>query len=261
MKRNVIIIIALLFTTVMLSQKSLNEYKYIVVPIKYDFLKSADKYQLNTLTRYLFKKEGFVVYYNDEPFPAEYVNNTCLGLKADVESGSGMFLTKLKIKLTNCANEIVFISEEGKSRAKDYKKAYHEAIRNAFKSVSALNYQYQPKEEKIAESPKQQEVIVPVAAKKENAVKRTMPKVQETKKVNSDAIGDMVLYAQPIENGYQLVDTTPQVIMKILKTSIPDVYLVENGFFNGMVQKQDGEWYLEAKEQGKVIKQKLNIKF
>lgn len=261
MKRNVTMIIALLFTTVMLSQKSLNEYRYVIVPKTYSFLKSADKYQLNTLTRYLFKKEGFVVHYDDEPFTSEYMNNPCLGLKADVESSSGMFSTKLNIKLSNCANETVFVSDEGKSREKDFKKAYHEALRNAFKSVSALNYQYQPKEEKIVESPKQQEVTVPVGAKEVNAVERSMPKVQETKKVNSDALGEMVLYAQPIENGYQLVDTTPQVIMKILKTSIPDVFLIENGLFNGMVQKQDGEWYLEAKEQGKVIKQKLNIKF
>ena len=42
--------------------QSLNDYKYVIVPGKFDFLKESDKYQLNSLTKFLFEKYGFEAY-------------------------------------------------------------------------------------------------------------------------------------------------------------------------------------------------------
>ena len=71
-----------------------------------------------------------------------------------------------------------------------------------------------------------------------------------------------ILYAQEIENGYQLVDSTPKIRLKIYRTSMPDVFSVanENGA-NGMVFKKDGKWYLEYNTNGKMTTEELNIKF
>ena len=52
----------------------------------------------------------------------------------------------LKIQLKNCDGEVVYTSEEGLSREKNYKKAYHEALRMAFKFLEAKNYRYEPNE-------------------------------------------------------------------------------------------------------------------
>lgn len=44
--------------------------------------------------------------------------------------------------MRNVYNKEIFISKEGTSRTKEYKVAYHEALRDAFQSVAALNYSY-----------------------------------------------------------------------------------------------------------------------
>jgi len=74
------------------------------------------------LTKFLFEKEGFKTIYDNLEKPADLSNNPCLGLTADVFNDSGMFTTKLTIELTNCKNQKVLVSKEGKSKEKDYKK-------------------------------------------------------------------------------------------------------------------------------------------
>ena len=64
MKRFLASVVFLLITFSCFSQ-DLNSYKYVVVPYKFDFLKKHDKYRVNTLMRHLFKKEGFIVLYDN----------------------------------------------------------------------------------------------------------------------------------------------------------------------------------------------------
>jgi hypothetical protein len=86
------------------SQSNLNDYKYVIVPTKYDFLKGADQYQLNSLTKFLFNKYGFTAIMEDEPFPEDLANNRCLAMDAKVEKESGLLKTKLKVSLKDCNN-------------------------------------------------------------------------------------------------------------------------------------------------------------
>ena len=53
------ILITCLIVTSVFSQVNLNDYKYVIVPKKYDFLKEADQYQINSLSKFLFNKYGF----------------------------------------------------------------------------------------------------------------------------------------------------------------------------------------------------------
>lgn len=108
------------------------EHKYIRVPEKFEFLNEENKFELNALTAFLFEKYGFEVFYKNNP-PANV--HPCQILAADVEENSGLFKTKVVVTLEDCNQRAVFISEEGSSRIKDYKKAYHEALRDAFESL------------------------------------------------------------------------------------------------------------------------------
>ncbi len=63
-----------------------------------------------------------------------------------------MFTTKSIVELRDCSNKIIFSSKEGKSKDKEYKKAYHEAIRNAFKSIQSLKYKYIPVKDTVIEN-------------------------------------------------------------------------------------------------------------
>ena len=123
-------------------KKKINEYKYVIVPDSYLFLKDKDEYQLNSLTKFLFNKYGFEALMQSDGFPSDLRNNGCKALHADVKNESGLFQTKLFVELKDCNNKVVYLSEQGKSREKDYKTAYHEALRNAFLGIEKLNYTY-----------------------------------------------------------------------------------------------------------------------
>lgn len=140
-----IVTLMLVYTTVSFAQKNnINVYKYILVPNQYEFQKSEDAYQVNSLTKFLFNRAGFTVFMTDDNIPAEMANNACMALKAIVVNNSGLLSTKMQIKLVDCYNNIVYLTDEVSSREKDYKKAYHEAIREAFEEIENLNYSYQP---------------------------------------------------------------------------------------------------------------------
>lgn len=97
-------------------------------------------------------------------------------------------------------------------------------------------------------------VALPVV-NKESPVVEQSPEMQETKaEVRSD-----VLYAQPIDNGFQLVDTTPKVIYKIKRAGTADTYFVEGK--QAIIYKSGSDWILEYYENDILKKEVLNIKF
>ena len=126
--------------------QELNSYKYVIVPLEYNFSKEPDMFQLNSLTKFLFDKYGFEVFMENEEYPEDLKNNGCNALFVDVENESSIFVTKLVVVLKDCQNKKVFVSEEGRSREKDFKVGYQEALRNAFESIAALNYNYEQTE-------------------------------------------------------------------------------------------------------------------
>jgi hypothetical protein len=116
------------------SQKSLSEYSYVVVPEKFEFVNEVDKYQLNSLTRFLFNKHGFNAYF-DRELPDV---RRCDGLYAEVEGKPAMIRTKVTVILKDCYGTEVYRSEVGKSKIKAYNKTYTAALREAFLSIEAL---------------------------------------------------------------------------------------------------------------------------
>lgn len=146
MKETVLIFLALFTFTSVLAQQSLNDYKYVIVPKTFNFLKEVDEYRLNSLTKFLFEKYNFeVIMDGDEVFPSDYTKNKCLGLNATVLKDSNFFKTKLFVQLTNCKKEVIYTSKMGESREKSYKVAYNQALRNAFKNFETENYSYNNK--------------------------------------------------------------------------------------------------------------------
>lgn len=136
--------ILVLFNPKVASQESVNAYKYVIVPNSFNFLNEPDQYQLNSLTKFLFEKQGFKTLMADDEFPEDLNNNRCLGLYADVEKHKAFLNTKLQIHLKDCNNKVVLSSDIGQSREKEYDKVYNLAIRDAFKSFESLSYSYQP---------------------------------------------------------------------------------------------------------------------
>ncbi len=299
-----------------LGQTSLNDYKYIIVPKQFDGFKKENQYQTSTMVKHYFTQKGYNAVY-DDALPNDLNSNRCLGLLTSLEDGSSMFSTKVVLHLKDCNGATVMTTVEGKSKEKDFKEAYREAIKGAFRSFDSFSYSYIPKQEntnqvnlnfkgdvkKLEEKneeaknyPKKevsQESTVErqsykdrtpiesdykkadtvdmaseeLATTNEQSYQNYEPVSSEIKNVSEQALEyspekiDGVLYAQELPNGYQLVDSTPKILLKIMKTSVSNYYLAEGVAGQGMVFSKDGKWYFEHYDGGKLVSEELNIKF
>ncbi|MDH3382294.1 MAG: hypothetical protein OEL54_06280, partial [Flavobacteriaceae bacterium] len=124
------------------AQENLNVYKYVIIPKRFDFQKTADAHQINSLTKFLFEKKGFKTYFTDDSIPEEVLLNPCLKLNVNLVDESNLFTTKVYFELFNCMNQLVLKTEVGLSREKDLKKGFHEAIRTAFSTIENMPYQF-----------------------------------------------------------------------------------------------------------------------
>lgn len=276
------ILLCALFSTNVFSQVNLNQYKYVIVPNKYDFLKEADQYQLNSFTKFLFDKYGFEALMEGSNYPEDLIRNRCLALKANLLKNSSLFKTKLAIQLKDCNDAVVFTGDYGESREKEYQRAYMEALRHAFAGIEALNYKFDTSASKtqngattneLSASQNQQieqlkeeiktlkaEQSAQVATTSVTPVVTTSTTVAiESKPEAPKAIVSNTLYAQAINNGYQLVDSTPKVVYKIKKTGQANLYLVEGQ--NAIIYKKEGKWVYEYNSDKGVQQKELDIKF
>ncbi len=126
------------------AQSPLDSYKYIIVPKKFDFLRKENQYRVNSQTKYLFEKNGFTTLLKGQDYPDDLISNPCLGVEANVIDESNSFTSKVRVSLTNCQDQVVYTSEQGISKEKDYAKSYSLALNNAFKSIAQMGYQYDP---------------------------------------------------------------------------------------------------------------------
>lgn len=232
--RKLMVLLCLILSGIAFPQSVINDYKYVIVPAKFNFLQKEDQYRLNTLTKYLLEKYGFTVYLDSEVLPDELANNNCNKLYADVQSVGNFLTTKLIINLKDCKNRILFSSLEGKSKEKEYAKAYNEALRDAFKAFETLRYKYNP--------------INGIITTGKETPKQTLSENE-------------VLFAQPTTNGFQLVDGTTKVILKILKTSSPNCYIAVFENATGVLVSKENQWFLEYYQNQNLISQKVEIKF
>ncbi|WP_299227437.1 hypothetical protein [uncultured Psychroserpens sp.] len=288
-----VIILALVFVFKGSSQEEINSYKYIVVPQKFAFLNKADKFQINSLTKFLFNKHGYTAFFEDEDLPLDLRDNRCLGLKANVEKVKGGFLSsKIQIHLIDCDGKTVASSQVGVSKEKEYKVAYNLALRKAFETFKLFNYKYQPdpnilsrqlndrtenkfnnikkdeEEQKEIERLKQEIETLKKKEAPEEAVdkkiemvevEKTIKPLEPTKKVVKTTTKADLLYAQPTENGFQIIDTEPKKVMMLLYSGLPDTFIVEGE--DAIVYKK-GEHWIYAENNGKTLKTKVvTIKF
>lgn len=141
MKRFAVIYFMCLISIPGISQNAdLSKYSYVVVPDIFDFLSTPNQFELNSMTIFYLEKSGFNTYLSSQIPNA----NRCDGLYANVEKISTILATRLQVVLRDCDNQIVYESELGKSKYKDYSKAYQDALRKAFKSMEGLRVK--PKE-------------------------------------------------------------------------------------------------------------------
>lgn len=268
------------------SLAQLNSYKYIIVPKRFDIFTEDNMYQTSTLVKFLFDEEGYNVIYDDE-LPPDLVNQRCLGLLVNLEKQSTLTRTKMIITLNDCNSIEIFRSPEGTSKSKEFREAYHESIRQAFKIFEGMSYSYKPKEEeglvvdfsndikdvqeKSDRKAVEEAAVVQVATPEEQSYKDLSPQPSEYTKGNEsdqaetkkmEAVqAEEIWQAKELENGYELLNNQTGANVKLFKTSAPDVYLAKYGKVDGMVYRKDSKWFLEYYKNSELVVEELYIQF
>lgn len=249
-----LILIFILISISAYSQNTINNYKYVIIPEKFVFQKSVNQYGLNELTKMLLESKGFTAYFDGADLPAEIASQRCNALNLDITEKNSMFSTNLTLLLKDCQGNVLFKSKEGKSREKDYKVSYSVALGETFKSLDEANYKYAGPPSGIQNQQKVSSVTT---------VTTTAPVEQIVKTASAAVVkqAEGTLYAQPTANGYNLIDTTPKIILTLLKTSQQDYFIANNGTAHGIVLKKNADWVFEYYQQDQLISEKLVIKF
>jgi len=174
----------------MSSAQDLNNYKYIIVPETFSFTDGVDQYRLNSLTKFLFEKNGFNTIMKTEDKPGDLKNDPCLGLNTNITDNSNLFVTKLTLQLIDCGGNVVFETKEGSTRAKDFKTAHHEALRDAFNTVETLEYKYVESATMKEDSPEKETVTAPVVSVKKSENKEDKVAKNEDAKMDNYSKGN-----------------------------------------------------------------------
>jgi hypothetical protein len=249
------ILFLLFFVTFYGFSQSINDYKAIIIPLRYEFLKSDNQYRLQTLTKFNLQKAGFKAFYSNQSTPVEF-NDRCSLLYIDVINKSVFLTTKIQITFKDCNDKIVFQSIVGNSKEKEFEKAYSEALNEAFKSVYDLQYKFSTEAvdtksdsiQNIVAAEITSEVLVSVLDSKKES------KIKEAKSLD-------LLYAQPTSYGYQLIDSEPKVIMKLYKTSNPISFIAFKGSIQGVLVSSENLWFFEYYQNDLLISEIINVKF
>lgn len=243
-------LVFILFTSFIGFSQSINDFKAVIVPIKFDFAKGINPYRLSTMTKANLIKAGFQAFYENDQLPAELLNR-CDLLYADVKRDNAFLVTKLFVEFKDCYGKVVYTSETGKSKEKEYEAAYRESLDMAFLSIYGLHYKYSGKTAITASGVAS---TAAVTAAPDVAVTSVSAPVADVSDPN-------LLYAQPTENGYQLIDKTPKVVMKLLKTSRPDSFIAIKEGIQGSLNAKDNQWFFEYYQNDKLISEKVSVKF
>ena len=91
-----------LFTLSISAQKSVNDFKYIIVPSQFEFQNNAGDFQLNEMTKFLFNKYGFIALLSTEVFPKGRLNNFPARTRSFRVSESNTNLTHLNRNKLPC---------------------------------------------------------------------------------------------------------------------------------------------------------------
>lgn len=246
-----ILLLFVLLVSVSGFAQDVNDYQYVIVPTKFSLFKENDKYRLNTTTKLLLEKYGFKVFMSTDILPDDLENSNCKKLYADLLQDKSFLLTKVKIVLKDCKENVVYETDYGKSREKDYAIAFNQALRETATSFDKLNYKYNGKSGNATQ-------VTPVVTQTESVPVSRNP---DSASVTPAATSGTFYFAQPTATGFQVVNNEPKVILRLFTTSQKNVFIGEKETIKGVVISKNGQWFFEYYENGKLVSESWNLKF
>lgn len=233
--KKILLAVLILFSVVSVAQ-TINNYEFVIVPTKFEFQQTENEFRLSTILKHRLEEFGFQAFYTSDQLNSNY-GDRCRYLTVDLVNESSLFTTKLFIVFKDCQNKIVFQSETGKSKLKDNRESYNEALERALQSVKALNYKFNgTKNESLSEDEKSVSVATAV-------------------------VNDDLLSARPVISGFELADKKGQVVLHLFKTTQADYYIANATMKAGIVFKKNNQWFFEYYLNDKLVSEILSIHF
>lgn len=234
MRYFIISVIFFLITTasnrIAAQQERLSAFDYVVVPDRFDFQYERDQYQINSLLKFLFNKHGFHAF-----FPSELPDvSRCDGLYAEIEQVNGFVWTEVSIRLLDCDGILFYQTKSGRSKLKDFAKAYSESIRMAFESIEILGVRQGPLEilQKGGQDSNYEETIAPDA--------KANPKSKSDRPLGSNSSEGLQTELKPLKNEAVTLGLIPDVAMMNFK-SFEKTYLLRRTDLGYQWYREDGQ--------------------
>ncbi|MDA1210778.1 MAG: hypothetical protein O3A41_07050 [Bacteroidetes bacterium] len=234
MRYFIISVIFFLITTasnrIAAQQERLSAFDYVVVPDRFDFQYERDQYQINSLLKFLFNKHGFHAF-----FPSELPDvSRCDGLYAEIEQVNGFVWTEVSIRLLDCDGILFYQTKSGRSKLKDFAKAYSESIRMAFESIEILGVRQGPLEilQKGGQDSNSEETIAPDA--------KANPKSNSDRPLGSNSSEGLQTEVKPLKNEAVTLGLIPDVAMMNFK-SFEKTYLLRRTDLGYQWYREDGQ--------------------
>jgi len=233
--RYLIISVILFFSTtasdrIAAQEERLSAFDYVVVPDRFGFQYERDQYQINSLLKFLFNKHGFHAF-----FPSELPDvSRCDGLYAEIEQVNGFVWTEVSIRLLDCDGILFYQTKSGRSKLKDFAKAYSEAVRMAFESIEILGVRQGPLEilQKAGEEINSDGTI--------KADAKVKPKSKSDRPLGNNSSDGLQTEVKPLKDEAVTLGLIPDVAMMNFK-SLENTYLLR--------RTQLGyQWYREDKQ-------------
>ncbi|MES2813076.1 MAG: hypothetical protein V4670_11450 [Bacteroidota bacterium] len=237
MSKKLIILFILFISALGMAQSGLNDYNMAIIPAKFEFQREDNQYRINSTIKAFLKQKGFEVYLSSDVLPEGFIDYNCNKVFVKVVEDNSMFKTALKIEFKDCKNNVLFTTDFGESREKDYGKAYNEALLLTLKSFEKAKYKYSGKTYYDEEA---QEKL------------KSMDKVD---------VSVANVKTEKNEISVKVYNSTTKEELVLFKTSKQDIYLCNYNGKSGVVVYKESNWFFEAIENDKVTSIKLDIKF
>lgn len=132
-------LITILISFISVNAQQISDYKYIIVPKKFQEF-DENQYKLNTYLKNLLIKKNYEVLSEDvQQWPVEVQQNSCLAASVDVKKRKNFLKNKVEIVFTDCAQKQIGIVLDGDTSIKEYEKGYQDALKNAVQGIQMQN--------------------------------------------------------------------------------------------------------------------------
>lgn len=258
MKNRLFLIAITLFSSLIYSQSSLNDYEMALIPAKFEFQKLDNQYRINSTIKAFLKQKGFEAYVSTDVLPEGFLDYNCNKVFVNVIEENTVFSTKLKIEFKDCKNIVLFTTDLGESREKELPKAYNQALLLTLKSFDKAKYKFSGKtyyDDEAQEKLKSRDV--------ENVSTEVTKVIKSEKEVKYEKVDKVIKSDKPesTESFVKVLDQITQQELVLYKTTRTAIYLCSQKGKNGVVFAKNNIWFFEYLENGKLVSEELDIKF